>query len=268
MPSEPYDGQYAPVYVDAFEEPGRLLYRFDALIHNDGTTLDLYREADGSVMQVPWPAGQPTAEQHADERPAGRRRRRGRARRSSTSSRRPTRTSTSSRPPATSSRCPGRPPRVSGKIGFCMFDSFDIPGGDGRLVPAHRAVVPRAVRRSRLRADGALAGRRRPLLVPARVPVRRHHRAGSGRVPAARGRQPRGPRARGRRGARRHRGDADDPGGDGRPGRRSPPPRGRRGSWTSEREPSRPRSRPARRRPARRAPTSTPATSGSRPPRR
>ena len=70
MPSAPYAGQYAPVYVDAYQEPGRLLYRFDALIPNDGTTLDLYRDPDGSVHQALWPAGQPTSAQDPDERPA------------------------------------------------------------------------------------------------------------------------------------------------------------------------------------------------------
>jgi hypothetical protein len=130
MPSQRYDGQTAPVYVDAFQEPGKLLYRFEALIHNDGTTLDLYREADGSVHQALWPDGQPTAAQHPDERPSG--------------------VATAPAGPGarmeyvveethdhfhffTAARyaleVPGAPARVSGKIGFCMFDSFDIPGG-------------------------------------------------------------------------------------------------------------------------------------------
>ena len=118
------------MYVDAFQEPGKLLYRFEALIHNDGTTLDLYREADGSVHQALWPDGQPTAAQHPDERPSG--------------------VATAPAGPGarmeyvveethdhfhffTAARyeleVPGAPARVSGKIGFCMFDSFDIPGG-------------------------------------------------------------------------------------------------------------------------------------------
>ena len=131
MPSQPYDGQYAPVYVDAFQEPGRVLYRFDALIHNDGTALDLYREADGSVHQALWPEGQPTEEQLPGERP-------------------PAGVPTAPAGPGarmayvveqthehfhfiTAARyellVPGAAPRASGKIGFCMFDSFDIPGG-------------------------------------------------------------------------------------------------------------------------------------------
>ena len=71
MPSEPYAGQVSPVYVDAFQEQGKLLYRFDALIHNDGTTLDLYRDTDGSVHQVLWPGGSPPWRR---ERTSGRRR--------------------------------------------------------------------------------------------------------------------------------------------------------------------------------------------------
>jgi len=71
MPSQRYDGQTAPMYVDAFQEPGKLLYRFEALIHNDGTTLDLYREADGSVHQALWPDGQPERVARRATRPLG-----------------------------------------------------------------------------------------------------------------------------------------------------------------------------------------------------
>lgn len=135
MPSAPYPGQYAPVYVDAFQEPGKVLYRFDALIHNEGTTLDLYRDpltgATGRVRQVLWPAGLPTAAQRPDERPPAD----------------VPRAATGAGATIeyvveethahfhffTAARyeleVPGAAPRVSGKIGFCMFDSFDIPGG-------------------------------------------------------------------------------------------------------------------------------------------
>ena len=47
----------APVFVDAFEEPGQLLYRFDAVIANQGGTLDLFRGAGGGVRQAVWPGG-------------------------------------------------------------------------------------------------------------------------------------------------------------------------------------------------------------------
>jgi hypothetical protein len=58
---DPYAGQVAPVYVDAFEEPGRLLYRFDAILRNVGGTLDLYRDAGtGRAMQAVWASGEPS----------------------------------------------------------------------------------------------------------------------------------------------------------------------------------------------------------------
>jgi hypothetical protein len=58
---EPYAGQVAPVYVDAFGEPGRLLYRFDAVLRNQGGILDLYRDASsGNAMQAVWAGGTPS----------------------------------------------------------------------------------------------------------------------------------------------------------------------------------------------------------------
>ena len=59
MPSTPYLNQVAPVYVDAFEEPGRLLYRFDAVLENEGGTLDIYGGAGGAKQAV-WDGGEPT----------------------------------------------------------------------------------------------------------------------------------------------------------------------------------------------------------------
>jgi hypothetical protein len=56
-----YAGQVAPVYVDAFEEPGRLLYRFDAILRNRGGALDLYRDTDtGHATQAVWAGGTPS----------------------------------------------------------------------------------------------------------------------------------------------------------------------------------------------------------------
>jgi hypothetical protein len=52
--------QVAPIYVDAYHKPGRLLYRFDALIVNQGGTLDLFQQgANGSTQQVIWSGGNP-----------------------------------------------------------------------------------------------------------------------------------------------------------------------------------------------------------------
>lgn len=53
--------QVAPEYVDAFAVPGRLVYRFDSVIWNQGGLLELYRDSSGEVMQVVWPGGTPTA---------------------------------------------------------------------------------------------------------------------------------------------------------------------------------------------------------------
>jgi hypothetical protein len=63
--------QPAPVFVDAFEEPGRLLYRFDAIIANQGGTLDLFRGPGGGVRQAVWPGGVPTTAPKPDVTPSG-----------------------------------------------------------------------------------------------------------------------------------------------------------------------------------------------------
>ena len=52
LPDVASSAQPAPVFVDAFEEPGRLLYRFDAVIANQGGTLDLFGGGDGGVRQA------------------------------------------------------------------------------------------------------------------------------------------------------------------------------------------------------------------------
>ena len=87
-------------------------------------------------------------------------RRPGPARRSSTSSSRPTQHFHFFTAARYELLVPGAAPRVSGKIGFCMFDSFDIPGGAAKWFRPERAVVPQLGRRSRLRAHGALAAAR------------------------------------------------------------------------------------------------------------
>ena len=52
-------GEAAPVFVDAYEEPGKLLYRFNTVIANVGGTLDLFRGPGGGVEQAVWPGGVP-----------------------------------------------------------------------------------------------------------------------------------------------------------------------------------------------------------------
>ena len=132
LPAAPYEGQVAPVYVDRFEVPGRVLYRFDAVIRNEGGTLDLYRDADtGEPMQALWPGGQPSTPPDPDAPP-------------------PSGTPASARgasgarfeyvfeqthdhwhffsAAAYALEVPGGAPRVSDKIGFCLYDSFDTDG--------------------------------------------------------------------------------------------------------------------------------------------
>ena len=71
LPDVASSAQPAPVFVDAFEEPGRLLYRFDAVIANEGGTLDLFRGSDGGVRQAVWPGGVPTTAPKPDVTPVG-----------------------------------------------------------------------------------------------------------------------------------------------------------------------------------------------------
>ena len=59
LPGEPSASAVAPVFVDAYEEPGKLLYRFDAVIANQGGTLDLFRGPTGGVEQAVYQGGEP-----------------------------------------------------------------------------------------------------------------------------------------------------------------------------------------------------------------
>jgi hypothetical protein len=136
LPRTPDAGQLAPVFVDRYEQPGRVLYRFDAVIHNQGGTLDVFRDGnDRPATQAIWSGGRPPAGSEPDAGAA---------------------------PPPSADvtlvdraaagasftyvvepdhehwhfsqiaryelLAPGAPPRVSEKIGFCFFDGFDIGG--------------------------------------------------------------------------------------------------------------------------------------------
>jgi len=60
LPPTRHGSHDTPQFVDAFAEPGKLLYRFDAVIRNDGGILDVYRRAqDGHVMQAVHEGGLP-----------------------------------------------------------------------------------------------------------------------------------------------------------------------------------------------------------------
>jgi hypothetical protein len=139
LPSVPYSGQVAPVYMDAYEQPGRLLYRFDAVIQNTGGALDLFGGAS-EVRQKVWPGGEPATQPAPLSAPPE-----------------PTedRTATGARfayvqetthehwhffsAARYSLLVPAGAPRVSGKVGFCMFDSFGIEDGETRWFPGDAA---------------------------------------------------------------------------------------------------------------------------------
>ena len=135
LPSVPYSGQVAPVYLDAWEQPGRLLYRFDAVIQNTGGALDIFGDTD-EVRQKIWPGGEPTTTPEPNDPPPD-----------------PSedRTATGARfayveeqthehwhffsAARYSLLVSGAADRVSDKVGFCMYDSFGIEGGATRWFP-------------------------------------------------------------------------------------------------------------------------------------
>ena len=135
LPSVAYAGQVAPVYVDAFEQPGRLLYRFDAIIENRGGALDLFGGED-EVRQKVWPGGEPTETPVPNAPPP-----------EPSEDRTPTGAHFAYVREPSHEHChffsearysllvPGGEPRVSDKIGFCMYDSFDIEGGTTQWFP-------------------------------------------------------------------------------------------------------------------------------------
>ncbi|MFN8110355.1 MAG: lysyl oxidase family protein [Thermoleophilia bacterium] len=124
--------QQTPIFMDTLQKPGRVMYRFDAVVWNrsGAGALDVYRDpATGHAMQIVWSGGIPT-----------------------------TATLPNSPPPATDPHwtavdrsasgarffvqektwhfstaalyeilVPHGPPRVSDKVGFCFFDTW----GDG-----------------------------------------------------------------------------------------------------------------------------------------
>jgi hypothetical protein len=126
LPSEPSASLVAPVFVDAYEEPGKLLYRFDAIIANQGGTLDLFRGPAGGVEQAVYPGGEPPVAPSPDVTPSGD----GVVDRSSSGAsfvyayektHQHWHFSSAAR---YSLQPPGGAVRESDKIGFCMFDSY------------------------------------------------------------------------------------------------------------------------------------------------
>ena len=129
--SASYQGTVPAVFVDAYEIPDGVVYRFDTVIANAGGTLDFY-SADGgkTLLQVLWPGGRPPANDQ------------------------PTPLSAPNDPSHATQLAGGKlvyssaighwhwhyvaaryelvlpkgKLRVTGKIGFCMFDTYDFTG--------------------------------------------------------------------------------------------------------------------------------------------
>jgi M6 family metalloprotease-like protein len=63
LPTSSGPNHVAPIYVDAYRKPGRLLYRFDAVIYNRGGTFDLIQYgANATTQQIIWSGGSPTTQ--------------------------------------------------------------------------------------------------------------------------------------------------------------------------------------------------------------
>ena len=132
LPGEPSASSVAPVFVDAYEEPGKLLYRFDAVIANQGGTLDLFRGPTGGVEQAIYQGGEPPVAPKPDETPSGGVELGGRRARSSTRRRRRTSTGTSRRPPATRWWPAARPARRTRSASACSTRSGRRTGSPTR----------------------------------------------------------------------------------------------------------------------------------------
>jgi len=65
-------GHIAPIFVDTHTVPGKVLYRFSAVIKNVGGAMDLYKDpSTGAAMQVIWPGGDPTTMPDPNIKPTG-----------------------------------------------------------------------------------------------------------------------------------------------------------------------------------------------------
>jgi hypothetical protein len=142
MPAEPYGDQVAPVYVDRFTEPGRVLYRFDAIVENRGGTLDVFRDGEARpATQAVWDGGRPPPGAEPDpavppvpgdgvtleDRSA--------AGASFSYAVEPDHAHWHfARIAGYELLVPGQPARASDKVGFCFFDGFDT-GGPSNYFP-------------------------------------------------------------------------------------------------------------------------------------
>jgi hypothetical protein len=135
----PYSGQVAPIFVDAYEEPGRLLYRFDSILNNQGGALDIFRDSStGAAKQAVWDGGTPSETPDPNQAP--------------TSADATTLDSDASfdyvyekthhhwhffSAARYALELPDGTVRTSEKVGFCLFDSFTTDGGSDDYFPAN-----------------------------------------------------------------------------------------------------------------------------------
>jgi hypothetical protein len=72
LPDKPHVDHVVPIFVDTFERPGAILYRFDSVIGNQGGAVDLWKDpANGHVMQAVWPGGTPSPDPDPNTVPSG-----------------------------------------------------------------------------------------------------------------------------------------------------------------------------------------------------
>jgi len=131
LPGEPTGALVAPLFVDAYEEPGHLLYRFDAIIANQGGTLDLFRTPAG-VGQAVWPGGVPPQDNlpRPDSTPSTYLDRSGFGSSFSYAYEKTHQHFHFSSAARYSLQPAGGAERVSDKVGFCLFDSSDPKPGN------------------------------------------------------------------------------------------------------------------------------------------
>ncbi len=132
LPTAVSSGQMTPVFVDGFQLPGRLLYRFDSVLENRGGVLDLFRDpVTGHALQAIWAGGTPSSQPDPNVAPSGPAvmiEDRAAAGASFAYSTRPGHQHWHFAPAAVYELLvPGRAARVAAKISFCMSDTYGTP---------------------------------------------------------------------------------------------------------------------------------------------
>ena len=200
----------APIYVDAYTMPGKLLYRFDTVIRNQGGTMDLYMQ-NGNAYQVIWKNGHPPGPVSPNHAPSpgpniisieNRSAQAGRVLRLLAGDR----PQALALPAGSQVRAAAAGRRVEGvrqdRVLHVRHLSVDHQRQAQvlrrRLHRGRRAQLVQPARPGRdVHADGHLADLRRPVRLPGLLAVDRHQRAEAAVVRRPRDRQPAGLRRRG-----------------------------------------------------------------------